>query len=118
MNRKLAQFFNLEISNYKNAVKAKNLSDAWIFLERAHILGQFHWKEHLLIHFKMLNLALKTFNWREIIGQLPRLLLAAPGSLFRSAPRGNVGTSRVGIFVPMPIPEDLIQILNSCEIND
>lgn len=118
MNKKLSKFFNLEINNYINAVKLKKISEAWIFLERAHILSQFYWKEHFYIHFRMLILALNTFDFREIVGQLPRLLLAIPGSLLRKAPKGNVGTTRVGIFEPMPIPEDLKRILDFNENND
>lgn len=41
-----------------------------------------------------------------------------PGALLRKAPKGNVGTIRGGIFEPMSIPDDLKQILDSCEIND
>ena len=118
MNKKLSQFFNLEINNYKNAVKSKKVSEAWIFLERAHILSQFHWKEHFYIHLIMLILALKTLELRETVGQLARLFLAIPGSLLCKAPKGNVGSTRVGIFEEMPIPEDLLQILELCEIND
>ncbi len=118
MNKKLMRFYALEINNFQNAVKEQKIQVAWKSLERAHILGQFFWKEHLHIHFLMLSLGLKTFNFKEAMGQIPRLLLSIPGSLLRKAPKGNVGTIRAGIFEPMPIPEDLKKILDSCEIND
>ena len=118
MNEKLSQYFNLEVNNYKNAVNSKNVSEAWIFLERAHILSQFHWKEHFYIHLRMLILALNTFDLRETVGQMARLVLAIPGSLLRIAPKGNVGSTRGGIFETMSIPDDLKKILDFSEIND
>lgn len=118
MNKKLTQFYYLEINNFQNAVREQRIQDAWKNLERAHVLGQFFWKEHFYIHFLMLILSLKTFNCKEALGQIPRMLLAIPGSLFRKAPKGNVGTVRAGIFEPMPISDELKEIVDSCEIND
>lgn len=118
MNNKLKQFYAVEINNFLNALKEQRILDAWKSLERAHILGQFFWKEHFYIHILMFTLSLKTFNFKEAVGQISRLLLAIPGSLLRKAPKGNVGTIRVGIFKPMSIPDDLKKILDSCEIND
>ena len=118
MNKKLTQFYSVEVNNFQSAVKEQRVQDAWKSLERAHILGQFFWKEHFYIHFLMLTLSLKTFNFKEAVGQIPRLLFAIPGSLLHKAPKGNVGTVRAGIFEPMSIPDDLKQILDSCEIND
>jgi hypothetical protein len=44
---------------------------------------------------------------REILGQLPRLVAAAPSSWLELAPRGNTGGARVGMFTSMTIPADL-----------
>ena len=55
----------------------------------------------------MWTLALRTRNMGEILGQIPRLLLSVPGSIAGRAPSGNTGRSSVGIFAPMPIPEEL-----------
>lgn len=57
------------------------------------------------------------FAWRrrdvrELLGQLSRLLLAAPGSWTGRAPRGNTGGAGVGIFTPMEIPADLAALLS------
>jgi hypothetical protein len=60
----------------------------------------------------MLLLALRVFDLKEMLGQIPRILLAAPGSLLGKAPRGNTGRSNVGIFTPMNIPADLEAILS------
>ncbi len=48
---------------------------------------------------------------REILGQLLRLVLAAPASWFGLVPWGNTGGANVPMFKPMPIPDDLTQVL-------
>jgi hypothetical protein len=84
----------------------------WYHLERAHILSQSSAWLHLRIHIVMLLHALETSNWTEALGQIPRLLLAAPTSLLNKYPRGNNGRAYVPMFQPMAIPEDLKEIIN------
>jgi hypothetical protein len=54
----------------------------------------------------MLAFAIRTRDRREALGQLPRLIFAAPGSWIGRAPQGNTGGADVGIFTPMEIPAD------------
>ncbi|MGE0634072.1 MAG: DUF3703 domain-containing protein [Pseudobdellovibrionaceae bacterium] len=115
MRTLLTAKFNEQICIAKNFEKEGKLCEAWNFLERAHILGQFHTVPHLSVHWKMLVLAAKTRDRSELVGQVTRLLLAAPGSILKKAPRGNTGRSNVGIFEPMKIPKDLEEILSSSE---
>lgn len=105
--------FDLEINNAKTAFAAGATSEMWNHLARAHILGQFEAWPHLKVHGCMFAYGLLTMNASEIIGQIPRLLLAVPGSVFRRAPLGNSGLSNVGIFQPQEIPRDLQDIINS-----
>ena len=67
-------------------------------LEEAHILSQPYAWPHLYVHWEMFLLALEFRNWRELAGQIPRLILAIPGSLSGKAPKGNVGSTKMGIF--------------------
>lgn len=92
----LDQFENL----LKKYVVAKNISyqEAMSFLEEAHLLSQPYATYHLYIHWKMLLLAFRFKVWSEVLGQIPRLLLAMPGSILGMAPKGNVGSTRMGIF--------------------
>lgn len=69
-----------------------------ILLEEEHLIAQPSALPHVYVHWKMLLLALKFRNWSEFMGQIPRLFLAAPGSLLGMAPRGNVGSTKMGIF--------------------
>ena len=44
-------------------------------------------------------------------GQIVRLVVAGPGSLIRRYPVGNTGRARVRATQPMPIREDLAELL-------
>lgn len=105
------EHFKLELSLARLAEKSSDFKIAWKHLARAHILGQYFAGPHLLTHILMFRLGFKTHNLSEILGQIPRLLLAAPGSWTKRAPIGNTGLSDVGIFHPLEIPDDLKQIL-------
>jgi hypothetical protein len=88
------------------------VSNAWALLAKAHVISQpFAWP-HTLVHWRMLSLALRTRNFREIAGQIFRLLVAAPGSVFKKYPKGNPGTSDVSAFQPMPISTEVQTIID------
>ncbi len=107
-----------ELNKLKQSYMKNDIAQSWIHLERAHVLSQFFWKEHFYVHLLMFGLALKVRNIREAFFQIPRLILAIPGSVFKSAPKGNVGTSRVGIFEEMEISSELQIKLKSNNRND
>ena len=112
MPPKIREHFNLELSLARLAENARDFESAWKHLARAHILSQYFAGPHVWTHILMLRLGLKTYNTSEILGQIPRLILAAPGSWFKKAPKGNTGLSNVGIFQPLEIPNDLKQLLS------
>ena len=84
---------------------------AWTALEDAHVLSQPWARTHLRVHWAMLLLAGRLRDRSETLGQLTRLLLAAPGSLSGRYPAGNTGRSDVSAFEPMPIKDDLAELL-------
>jgi hypothetical protein len=91
--------------------RARELARAWRHLERAHVLSQaFAWP-HVRVHIAMLTFAWRRRDRRELLGQVARIVVAAPGSLLGRAPRGNTGGSNVGILTPMAIPDDLRALL-------
>jgi hypothetical protein len=59
----------------------------------------------------MLAVALRRRDRRELIGQLFRIIVAAPGSITGKYPAGNTGGADVSAFAPMPIPDDLRPLL-------
>ncbi|UGT62538.1 DUF3703 domain-containing protein [Nocardia asteroides] len=83
----------------------------WAHLERAHILSQPDAWLHTRNHAAMLTLALRGRDRREALGQVVRIIVAAPGSLTGRYPEGNTGRARVGLLTPMPVPDDLAAAL-------
>ncbi|MCG6151549.1 DUF3703 domain-containing protein [Leptospira bandrabouensis] len=119
MNFKMPEDFKKayqkELENYQISLKEKNLVQAWKFLERAHVIGQYHPIPHTGIHFRMLVFGIRTFNGKEIFGQLIRVLFGWIGSLLNRIPVGNTGGVSVPIFASMPIPDDLKSLLKDAD---
>lgn len=95
---------------------AKGASDPltrWKHLERAHIVSQPDPWLHTCNHAAMLVLAMRQHDRREALGQVLRLIVAAPGSITGRYPVGNTGRVSAGLMTPMTIPEDLAAALNS-----
>ncbi len=107
----LKPFFRKELNNAGIAFSQNNLQQSWRHLERAHILGQPYPYHHSLVHWKMLEFAVKTKNFPEITGQLPRILMGGVMSFVGKIPVGNTGGANVPGFQPMEIPEELKQII-------
>lgn len=76
---------------------------AWRLLEDAHVFSQPYVASHLFVHWEMLKLAVFEREFQEVVGQIFRFVLAAPGSLFKTYPIGNTGRSDVNMFMPMPL---------------
>lgn len=83
----------------------------WAHLERAHIISQPYPWPHTRNHVAMLSLALRQHDRREALGQIVRIIVAAPGSLSGRYPDGNTGRTAAGLMTPMAIPEDLAATL-------
>lgn len=75
-------------------------------LERAHILGQRYFREHLRSHLWMLAWAWRQRDWAEGLAQLLRIP-GSLGSLIGLVPLGNPGTRRAGPLTRQAVPEDL-----------
>jgi hypothetical protein len=81
--------------------------DKLLVLERKHLKHQSDAIPHIRIHYDMLMLAIKYMVWQEVAGQIPRIILAVPGSLLGMAPKGNVGSTKMGVFeVAKNFPEN------------
>lgn len=86
-------------------------SGALAWLERAHVLGQRLSLPHARSHWLMLRAGWMLRDWREVAGQLPRILAALLFSRLW-VPLGNSGRARVSAFRPMPIDEELRRLLD------
>ena len=100
-----------ELLAAKEAEAEQEFVRAWRHLERAHILSQADAGRHVLVHLKMFAYGWRRRDRHEVLGQLARLVVAAPGSWLGRAPLGNTGGAGVGILTPMSIPDDLKAIL-------
>lgn len=79
-------------------------------LERAHILGQPNFADHLRSHLWFLAWAWRRRDWAELFAQLLRLP-GSLGSLLGLYPLGNPGNRRVGPLKSQPLPEDRRRLL-------
>lgn len=90
-------------------------SEAFRHFERAHILGQRRTGLHVRAHIAMLKVAWRRRDTREIVGQLTRVVAAAMFSRIW-VPEGNTGGANVSAVKPMPIPDDLQEILRRSKV--
>ena len=82
-------------------------------LERAHIVSQPDPWLHTCTHAAMLVMALRQRDRREALGQVVRLVVAAPGSFSGRYPPGNTGRVAAGLMTPMSVPGDLAAQLST-----
>lgn len=105
--RRLRYYFLRELVLYSTNLKQGNLIQAWYHLERAHIIGQSYPLEHSYAHWLMLKFGFRIKDLKEILGQIPRLLVGGVKSFVGKIPVGNTGGANVRPLRPMPIPEDI-----------
>lgn len=111
MHPALHAAFTAEMRSAKIAFSRNDIGNAFVHLERAHVLGQWHVGAHVRAHLGMLRIGWRRRDLREVLGQLLRIPGGAIGSAIGRVPRGNTGGSRVSAFRKMPIPPDLRDLL-------
>lgn len=111
--KQIRPYVQVELAAAAAAERQGNRRLAFRRLERAHVLSQGATVEHVRVHGHMLRFALRHGLLREALGQIPRLLLAAPLSLVGLIPKGNTGGSDVSGLRPMPVPADLQQLIDA-----
>jgi hypothetical protein len=109
----LKNYYQQELEDYKRELLNGNQSLAWRKLERAHIIGQRWFKQHSYVHWLMLRFGIKIKSSKEVLGQLPRLMVGGVKSFVGQIPVGNTGGANVPPLQPMEIPEDLKKILSA-----
>jgi hypothetical protein len=63
----------------------------------------------------MLKIGWKKRDVREIFGQLFRIIGASTKTPFGIYPTGNTGGANISPFKPLPIPEDLQEIIKEAK---
>ena len=110
--RLIHQAWCAERAAARGARAAGDPTGEWRHLERAHILSQSLPAAHVRTHVTMLGYGIRERNPAEITGQLVRLIVAGPGSVFRRYPLGNTGGANVNAVAPMAIPADLQALID------
>lgn len=103
----LKPFFQQSLDAYAFALQQNDWAEAWRQLEKAHVIGQAYPYQHTLVHWKMLLFGCKIKNTREIIGQIPRLLVGGVKSFVGTIPVGNTGGANVLPLRSMPIEQEI-----------
>jgi len=113
MPNNLIPFYKNELKKVRDNLQLNDFQKAWHHLERAHIIAQKYPYEHTFVHWKMLQFGIKIKSTKEIIGQIPRLLVGGVKSFVGQIPVGNTGGANVPPLKVMEIPDDIKEILNS-----
>jgi Protein of unknown function (DUF3703) len=108
MPPQVAEAFDLELRAGRSV---DSIEQRWVALERAHVLSQPWPLKHVRAHAAMIRLAFHQRDVRELVGQAVRLVVAGPASAVGKYPAGNSGRARVPATLPMPITDDLAQLL-------
>ena len=114
---KLREHIGNELTLADESLASGDLPQAFHHFERAHVLGQSSTYEHTRINWRMLKLGWKMRNFREVFGQIIRIVGASTKTTLGIYPTGNTGGANVWFFKPMPIPADLWQIINKAKID-
>lgn len=110
MRTELAVALQQAFAEAEAALGQADPGTALVWLERAHILGQRLSLPHARAHWLMLRAGWQLRDWREVAGQLPRILAALLFSRLW-VPLGNSGRARVSAFKPMPLSAELQRLL-------
>lgn len=102
----MIEAYREELSLARLALACRNYKVCFFHLERAHLLSQRMTDRHLYVHWLMLVAGLRQRDYREVVGQFPRMLASILFSRLW-VPLGNTGRARINAFKRMPMPEDL-----------
>lgn len=111
MNPMQRDAFEQEVALARTLIRQEKLDEAFVHLERAHVLGQERVLPHALSHWLMLRIAVRRREPLAALGQAARIVLGSLGSAVGSVPTGNTGGSNISMFKRMPIAPDLLRIM-------
>jgi len=112
----LKPFFKQSLQDYTTAIKQKDFTGAWTCLEKAHVIGQAYPYEHSFVHWKMLVFGCRIKSVKEVIGQIPRLLVGGVKSFVGTIPVGNTGGANVPPMRSMPIQQEVKEIFEKAGV--
>jgi hypothetical protein len=114
--KSLKPYFDDELKAYYSSVKDNNLHQAWQHLEKAHVIGQAYPFQHSFVHWKMLRFGIRIKSSKEVIGQIPRLLVGGVKSFVGKIPIGNTGGADIPPFKSLPLEQEILEIFKQAGI--
>ena len=115
-SRNVSPFVSAELLAAAQAEAAGSPQTAFTHLERAHVVGQAATAHHVRVHWLMLQWGQRQRNYREVLGQMLRIVGAATKTFIGFIPNGNTGGANVSAIKPLPIPPDLQAIIQKARI--
>ena len=112
----LQPYFGRELQSYYCSLKENNLQQAWRHLEKAHVIGQAYPFKHTYVHWKMLQFGIKLKSTKEVIGQVPRLLIGGVKSFVGKIPVGNTGGANIPPLKTIPVEQEIIEIFKQAGV--
>jgi hypothetical protein len=116
MPASLQPYYEKELSAYEASLQKNKLQQAWQHLERAHVIGQAYPFQHSYVHWKMLQFGMKIKSPKEVIGQVPRLLVGGVKSFVGKIPAGNTGGAGIPPLKALPIDPEIIEIFEKAGV--
>jgi hypothetical protein len=115
-NKKLTRhFIKQKMNQYELALAQGEHKKAFSMLEDAYVIGQQSTYFHCLVHYKMLRHGLRYRDFREVFGQIVRLVGAFTKTAIGLVPIGNTGGANVSPFKSMPVSKANQEVLDEIE---
>jgi hypothetical protein len=111
--RKIAPHVIKELARSRRAERRGDQISAFRHLENAHVLGQMSTYWHTVSHYKMLCFGVKHHDWREIRGQILRIIGALSKTALKLVPAGNTGGSNISPFKVLSVDPALQKLIDS-----
>jgi len=111
MNPIQGKAFAREIESARKLMRDRDYDQAFVHLERAHVLGQREVVPHVVSHWLMFRIAVHRIEPAAMLGQAARMVLGALGSAVGSVPTGNTGGTNISMFKRLPIDPELSRII-------
>ena len=92
-----------------------NSAQAFTHLENAHVLGQESTYLHVLAHIHMARWAVRQKDFKELAGQIIRIIGAATKTAVGLVPIGNTGGSNISPFKPLPLSDEHSRLITKAK---
>lgn len=109
--RAITPYVCAEVQLAREAEISGDAKRAFFHLERAHVLGQASTVHHVYVHCLMLGWGIRHKSFKEICGQLLRIVGAATKTFVGLVPAGNTGGANVSPFSKTPVAPDIAEVI-------